>query len=473
MGLCASNANSNVGMALSTGQIASKRSPGEFVVWVGAGTNLPNMDESLRRKDLSDCYAKLQVKDINGVPCSGEFVTQVRKDTLNPTWNTYAAFPIQPLPDDVVFVTILDHDDLTRDDYIGHLEIPVNELQKFSVAKPCDFVLTMKTHIKPTNINEPSTVSLGVMQNSECCNPQRGKNESFSVEKEFWLIRHGESKWNEATEQHSVGGLMGNDHPLNSTGIDQALNFHNVWTTKNNTNETMTDAEQGFLKAERVIASPLTRAIQTAVLTCHGHQHLGGKGNKNLVLKRNLREKKNKALSLDTVGQAVGDGIAKRVLEQLIEEKWKEDPETAQKYMQTIDYNDCNSTWWTGISHGDSKGMLTSRYDELWAFLKYMKEKSAVLVGHSLFFREMQQRYLDEEYCGQDKKFTDRLKAHKLDNASCLYIRVRFPKPESMIKMDPTIVQAELVFGSRLKEKHEPDEDDKNEAAAAKVETKA
>ena len=231
-------------------------------------------------------------------------------------------------------------------------------------------------------------MSLGVLQNNECCNPQRGKNESFSVEKEFWLIRHGESKWNEATEQHSVGGLMGNDHPLNSTGIEQALNFNNVWTQKNNTNETMTDAEQGFLNAERVIASPLTRAIQTAVLTCHGHQNLGGRGNKNLVLKRNLREKKNKALSLDTVGQCVGDDIAKRVLEQLIEEKWKEDPEKAQLYMQTIDYNDCNSIWWTGISHGDSKGMLTSRFDELWAFLKYMKEKSAVLVGHSLFLKE-------------------------------------------------------------------------------------
>ena len=458
MGLCGSNANANTGMKLSTASMVKRRGKGEFVIYISHGTNLPNMDLGING-DMSDCYAKIQLQDAKGVPCSPEFKTQVRQDTLNPTWNMYAAFPIQPLDTDIVLVTIMDHDDLSRDDFIGCLQITVAKLRQHSVAKPGEFVLTMKTTVHPQQKDQPVTIALGTLQNNECCNPLREQDSCFEVEKEFWLIRHGESKWNEATDNKDVGGLMGYDHPLNKVGIEQALLFNGKWTKAQKEVKAMTVAEKKFLVAERVIASPLTRATQTALLTCHGHLNLNGKKDKPLFLFRNLREKKNKSLSLDTVGECVGAGIAKRVLEQMIAEEWKDNPAKAQQYMEDINYNDCDSAWWTGKSHGDSKGMMTSRYDELWGYLKYMKEKSAVLVGHSLFFRELCQRYLGADYCKEQGTFTDRLKAHKLDNASCLYIRVRFPKPNAVIKKEPQIVEAELVFGSRLKEPHEADED--------------
>ena len=63
----------------------------------------------------------------------------------------------------------------------------------------------------------------------------------------------------------------------------------------------------------------------------------------------------------------------------------------------------------------------------------------------------MCQRFLNEDYCEQNKEFTSELKKHKLDNAACLYIRVVFPKPHSQNKTEPSIVEAELVFGSKLK----------------------
>ena len=71
----------------------------------------------------------------------------------------------------------------------------------------------------------------------------------------------------------------------------------------------------------------------------------------------------------------------------------------------------------------------------------------------------MQRRYLDDEYCSTSTDFTDRLKAHKLDNAACLYIRVQFPVPNKYKKEDPKIIEAELIFGSQLKGEHEKDED--------------
>ena len=59
------------------------------------------------------------------------------------------------------------------------------------------------------------------------------------------------------------------------------------------------------------------------------------------------------------------------MLEQLIEEKFKTDEKKANDYMVNIDYNDCDSEWWTGHTHGDSTASLTARYSELWGFLKY------------------------------------------------------------------------------------------------------
>jgi len=444
MGLCASSKTNHTGMSLYN--LKNKREHGEFVVYLGCGTNIPNMDVG----SLSDCFAVIEILDETGTPCAGEFKTQIRRDSLHPTWNSFAAFPMKPLATDTVKLTLYDHDDFSAADLIGHVEIPVTDLRKHSVAEPADFVLNMDTKVKPPQPKQPVTVTMGCLQNNESCVPTRKQDESFTVEKEFWLIRHGESKWNEATEHKNVGGLLGYDHPLNVQGIDQAINFNSIWT-KAIADESiqMSSAESKFVNAERVVASPLTRATQTALITCHNHPNLNN-GNP-LTLYRNLREKKNKALSLDTVGQEIGDGIKKRVLEQLIEEKFKTDEKKANDYMVNIDYNDCDSEWWTGHTHGDSTASLTARYSELWGFLKYSKQKSMILVGHSLFFRELCQRFLNEDYCEQNKEFTSELKKHKLDNAACLYIRVVFPKPHSQNKTEPSIVEAELVFGSKLK----------------------
>ena len=396
MGLCSST-KERAGMSLSSKSIGEKRESGEFVIFIGHAANLPNMDVG----SLSDPYATVTIKDRNDVVISSIFKTQIRRDSLCPTWNTFAAFPIQPYDDDVIHVKILDSDDVGADDAIGFAEIVVADIRSHSVQQPGAFVLTMETTLKLPDPTQPAIVTLGSLQNEESCQPHRIQDQGFAIEKEFWLIRHGESKWNEATEEWAVTAMVGYDHPLNTVGIDQALTFNAKWTKAQAAGSThqLTIAESKFLKAERVIASPLTRATQTALLTCHSHIHLNNT-NKPLMLFRNLREKKNKSLSLDTVGQEVGAGIRRRVQEQLIEEKFSNNPTEVEKYMNVkMNYNDCDTVWWTGKSHGDSKVALTSRYDELWSYLKYMKETSAILVGHSLFFREMQRRYLDAEYC--------------------------------------------------------------------------
>ena len=60
-----------------------------------------------------------------------------------------------------------------------------------------------------------------------------------------------------------------------------------------------------FFKCYKIFSSPLTRAIETALVTCEGHSSLQQNG---LILLRNLREQKNIG-SFDTVGKFYGDDI--------------------------------------------------------------------------------------------------------------------------------------------------------------------
>ena len=70
-------------------------------------------------------------------------------------------------------------------------------------------------------------------------------------------------------------------------------------------NNSATELEEKFRLASRVISSPMTRALQTALLACHEHTALKGAP---LLLDRNLRERKKSGFSVDCTGVAVGLG---------------------------------------------------------------------------------------------------------------------------------------------------------------------
>jgi phosphohistidine phosphatase SixA len=70
----------------------------------------------------------------------------------------------------------------------------------------------------------------------------QGKNPNFSVTlrrvfttapaplyRTFFLIRHGESKWNEAQSKINITGMLDRDHPLTEDGINQACALNARW----------------------------------------------------------------------------------------------------------------------------------------------------------------------------------------------------------------------------------------------------
>jgi hypothetical protein len=75
-----------------------------------------------------------------------------------------------------------------------------------------------------------------------CQGATQGKNPNFSITlrrvyttataplyRTFFLIRHGESKWNEAQAKISITGMLDKDHPLTSDGINQACALNARW----------------------------------------------------------------------------------------------------------------------------------------------------------------------------------------------------------------------------------------------------
>jgi phosphohistidine phosphatase SixA len=222
--------------------------------------------------------------------------------------------------------------------------------------------------------------------------PQKLKKKKKTV----FVIRHGESKWNEAQAAKHVGHMLKQfDHELDTVGITQARDFNAKWkamaveaglllplppdevkkaevveggeaagagavaaatsTTPSTTASSSQDGDQPqqqqqlveFLSAGAIYASPLTRATQTALLTCQDHPFFVGaetetttgttstsataatatisnpeteEGKKKrggggaLKLVRAVREVKSTPMgSLDTVGERKGGEIKKHV----------------------------------------------------------------------------------------------------------------------------------------------------------------
>jgi broad specificity phosphatase PhoE len=455
------------------------RPAGEFVVFLGKGDNVPNMDVGGR----SDCYVIMSITDASGAPVSTVFRSTVRQDSLAPTWNTFVAFPVQPLDSDVLHLSLLDRDELTRDDAIGVAHVRVDTLRKHTLRTPKVLEIQRSTSVCAPDPSKPTTLTVSMLGHGEgpAHADTRARDAAFEIEKEFFLIRHGESKWNEGEKNMDVFEMLGVDHALNQTGVEQALSFNAKWKAfekgqraggnedggssgsvgSSSSFSDLHALQRRFLAAERVISSPLTRALETALLTCRDHPALDpARGGQDLMLFRNLREKKNGKMSLDTVGKATGPEIEVRVRKELMQTQGGALDAAMVDVVLTpqIDTNDCDSMWWTSASHGDSQSSLKMRFNELWGTLKYIKESSAVLVGHSLFFREMQRGFLGGAFKRAEPALAKELHDKKLDNAACLYVKVRFPGCAAGKPTAPEIVNARLLFGSRFKDKHEAEE---------------
>ena len=180
------------------------------------------------------------------------------------------------------------------------------------------------------------------------------------------------------------------------------------------------------------------------MICLHGHPTLTQQ-KQRIHLLRSVREIKT-TFGVDTVGCVWGEDIAVRALEGLAMHLGHD---KAVRYEHDVDAFDARSgPWWTPIHRKDKKHDLDVRYAEFFATFSLMEFESCIVVGHSLFFREMCARFMSDELHRSKPALYSNLKTLKLKNASCVRLDIDVSNPAA-----PRIVDADLFLDAEFVKK--------------------
>jgi len=296
--------------------------------------------------------------------------------------------------------------------------------------------------------------------------------------KTVFFVRHGESKWNEAQAKRDVLEMVSQvDHPLNEKGYKQACELQRAIRAAADGGRSMLSSSpseaaalRALLGAQAVWASPLTRAIQTAVVAMRPLLEKGdgpppelmlfgadsssarlssdrssdggavaaaaaagsssGSGDQaamELELKTNAREKKNVG-GRDTQGLVVGAACAQRARQKLAEVA-----PGAERFGDGIKFNfdEVSEPWWN--TSAEARDEVRGRLLELLYQIQFSRHDTIVIVGHSHFFRSMFQRFLHADVGHRSTELASRLCKDVLPNCGVACCQLDFSRGPRMI----------------------------------------
>jgi broad specificity phosphatase PhoE len=244
----------------------------------------------------------------------------------------------------------------------------------------------------------------------------------------IFLIRHGESRWNQAQSSCNVCGMLSeSDHGLSDTGREQS---EQLGKTLANVKK---DLQYGSLQAARawerpwleralsssvVVCSPFTRALQTAIIALEDilREQTGA-----LKVSGCAREVKTSVCSMDSIGSLKGKELRENLRSELslfykdeVFDSW------LAAALQRVDFADVETEWWseTPDSQDEIKARLGSLMDLLTA---NGNGSSSIVVGHSNIFREMFRHFLGDSIWSD---IADSVRTHYLPNCSLIGIAV-------------------------------------------------
>ncbi|KAK3251205.1 hypothetical protein CYMTET_39445 [Cymbomonas tetramitiformis] len=399
-----------------------------LVIKVIKASNLPKMDIV----GVCDPFVRMWITDENLIKKTEKYSTVTHNETADATFNAIREIEYTHESNDVLHLEVFDEDLKTQSvelsDFIGRILVPIEDIvpgHVYNLPLRDDAGRETQSRLSFSRLTQP-----------------------LVTRKRLFLVRHGESEWNEAQEKkHLVNMMKQVDHPLNGVGIAQAQELQAKWkprfdkmsqTLKETRNTSEDSWEADFFCAEKVFASPLTRAVQTALLALTDHPAITEAG---ITLMRNLREVKN-AGSRDTVGKAVGDDIRSRALGKLSKQLPGEDLAKLDKV--TFDDNDVKSEWWLGTEQFEGEKDVKTRLHDVASSLKYEEAQNIILAGHSLYFRSFVREFIGSQCRVQQPELSQQLIKHKLANGACLGLEVEFSN------ILPTILSAKLMFGTKV-----------------------
>ncbi|CAH2089117.1 unnamed protein product [Euphydryas editha] len=91
---------------------------------------------SLAKKDIfgaSDPYVRVELQKVDGDVTIETFLTKTKKKTLNPVWNQEFIFRVKP-QEQKLLIQVFDENRLTRDDFLGMVEVPLANVGVESAA---------------------------------------------------------------------------------------------------------------------------------------------------------------------------------------------------------------------------------------------------------------------------------------------------------------------------------------------------
>lgn len=197
-----------------------------------------------------------------------------------------------------------------------------------------------------------------------------------------------------------------------------------------------------FLHADAIYSSPLTRALQTAILTMNGHPATKTYG---ITLMSTIREVKRIG-GLDTVGVACGEAIESRLRSELAMILGAEEADRLVTF--PIDFNDANLPWWTPLADHESEQQQQDRVREFLTFLRHCDAQIPVFVGHSLFFRAFYSKRVSSHLLKNRRKLSENLKKFLLSNATMLAVTVNFTDYSLGGGLSEAVmIDADIIFG--------------------------
>jgi len=343
---------------------------------------------------LSDPYVVLWVSTSSGVQKGSKVQTHTRWDTAHPVWMSYRHLEVSVAPDDILHIEMWDEDKARWHDQIGSAQLPIRDFTGI-------VSITVQQTVKALKKNTQNTAMVLELERVVAGTP---------CQKSVFLIRHGQSTWNEAKARMNLVAMGGNvDHPLTLLGVTQAQNFNKRWKVSSLKGQ----AEAQFMCATAVYSSPLTRALQTSVLGLAGHPALQEKG---VTLMRNIRE--------EQLGALIGHEEAAAVMP------------------NKINLNDTIGTWCSPGVNGDTKDDINDRIHELLHHIRFHEDEVSIVVGHSRFLHLFCKAFASAELEATSPQMYLRCTKHKLRNVGCARIVLDFSQ------VVPRIVDASAVFGA-------------------------
>jgi broad specificity phosphatase PhoE len=290
-----------------------------------------------------------------------------------------------------------------------------------------------------------------------------------------FFVRHAESVWNDAQRRKKYYTMARqNDHPISEHGKGQCCHLAEQIASASENDVTQASDLSKIRDAKVIYVSPLTRAVQTAVL-CFGrhvvNNSLTDEGRTEFVLMPSARER-HKLGGRDSVPVATGAGVVERAIEELLSlydssaECAEEQQEVCEEYnpsvprrgymssqkdlLETIrnlrfDVQDVKDRWWRP-GPVEPESALRLRMQEFMSQLLYSPHDTMVVVGHSLFFQNVFRHYLSDTFTSNEASLAKDLQTLKMPN--CGVVRLELDPRQG--PSGRPITSARPVFGSVL-----------------------